>query len=525
MTNNNTQSPYQGGVSRGGAIFNNGGTLVLDNSSISNNAVSGGIQAIELGMNGGSSYGGAIFTTNGPVTIVNTLVDSNLCTAAGGPNGLCYGGAMFVASGTITISNSSFANNLALGGVSPPPGNPDGPIPAYGGALAAASGNVMIDYSQFAGNTVKGGDANLHSSEAPAYGGAIYSSAILRIESSTFSGNQSLSGNGGYNFGDSSMKGSNGCGGAIYNAGTLNLNRSSVYSNHAQGGEVVANQYTVATGGDGWGGGVFNTAKLAATNCTLALNTVVAGSGSTGLQGIYPNGTNGNALGGGVFNTVGATSIWMNVTIASNDCIAAGDGLVGFNGFSAGAQIANSNGVLQLHNSIIAYGSTNGNAFGPITDLGFNISSDGSANFQSGASYNYTDPKLGPLENNFGPTLTMNLLPNSPAIDFGDSAGAPPTDQRWFPRPNGDGVDMGAVEYYALGIPQPEISATKANGNLILGFTAYASASYRLQASSNLVSWVDLETNGPFASVIMININQTVSTSDRSYRFFRLLVQ
>jgi hypothetical protein len=230
-------------------------------------------------------------------------------------------------------------------------------------------------------------------------------------------------------------------------------------------------------------------------------------------------------LGGGVFNAAGATSIWMNVTIASNNCIGNGTGFVGINGFSAGSQVANtnSNGMLELHNSIIAYGGTNGNAFGPISDLGFNISSDGSANFQSGASYNYTDPQLGPLTNNFGPTLTMNLLPDSPAIDFGDSFEAPPTDQRGFPRPNGDGVDIGAVEYYAFGIPRPQISGTKTNGNYILAFTAYPSFSYRLQASTNLSSWVDLETNGPYASVTNVNLN--VGTTDWSYRFFRLLVQ
>jgi hypothetical protein len=232
---------------------------------------------------------------------------------------------------------------------------------------------------------------------------------------------------------------------------------------------------------------------------------------------------NGNALGGGVFNAAGATSIWMNVTIASNFCFASGTGFVGTNGFSQGAQAANSNGVLELHNSIIAYGGTNGNAFGPITDLGFNISSDGSASFASGASYNYTDPQLGPLQNNFGPTLTMNLLPISPAIDFGDSIGAPPTDQRGFPRPNGGGVDIGAVEYYASNIPPPQIRAGQANGNFMLQFTAYPPASYRLQASSNLSSWIDLETNGPFASVT--NVNLSVSTSGWSYRFFRLLVQ
>ena len=69
------------------------------------------------------------------------------------------------------------------------------------------------------------------------------------------------------------------------------------------------------------------------------------------------------------------------------------DEFSGTNGFAAGVQIANTNGTLQLLNSIVAYGGTNGNAYGPITDLGFNISSDGSANFRS-LSFNFTDPQL-----------------------------------------------------------------------------------------------------------------------------------
>lgn len=524
LTNNSAQSPYFGGFSRGGAIFNNGGALFLYNSSLSNNAVFGGRGPANFGQNGGSGYGGAVFTTNGSVTIVNCLLNTNFCNEAGGPNGACFGGAMFVASGTVTISNSTFANNLALGTVSPPPGGPAGPIAGNGGALAAAFGNVIIDDSQFVGNTAKGGDASGHTPEAGANGGAIYNSAMMMAESSTFSRNQSLSGNGAYNFGDGSYKGSNGCGGAIYNVGTFSLSRCSVHSNYTQGGTSVGFMGGAANGGDGLGGGIFNASQLTATNSTLALNTAIAASGSPWNPTIDAGpGLNGNALGGGVYDGAGATSIWMNVTIASNICIASGTGFVGTNGFSAGVQVANSNGVLELHNSIIAYGGTNGNAFGPITDLGFNISSDGSANFQSGASYNYTDPQLGPLQDNFGPTLTMNLLSNSPAIDFGDSSEAPPTDQRGFPRPNGDGVDIGAVEFYVLNIPPPQISANQANGNFMLGFTAYPPASYRLQASSNLSSWVDLETNGPFASVT--NVNLSVSTSGWSYRFFRLLVQ
>ena len=187
-------------------------------------------------------------------------------------------------------------------------------------------------------------------------------------------------------------------------------------------------------------------------------------------------------------------------------------------------QIANTNGTLRLHNTILAYGGTNGNAFGPITDDGFNISSDGSANLFGGSSYNYTDPKLGPLNYYTGPTPCMALLSNSPAIDFGDSSGAPSTDQRGYPRPNRDGVDIGAFEFYypyQAGITR--LNATASAGGFGLNFTLFPASTYRLQASIDLVSWIDLETNGPFASVT--NMNRTFFMQGIDHAFFRLLVQ
>ena len=87
------------------------------------------------------------------------------------------------------------------------------------------------------------------------------------------------------------------------------------------------------------------------------------------------------------------------------------------------------------------------NCLGNITDGGHNLSSDASCAFTAVGSMNNTDPKLGPLADNGGPTLTMALLPGSPAIDAGSAVGAPATDQRGVPRPQGAGVDIGAFEY------------------------------------------------------------------------------
>jgi len=106
-----------------------------------------------------------------------------------------------------------------------------------------------------------------------------------------------------------------------------------------------------------------------------------------------------------------------------------------------------------LVNAILATNSP-GNCSGAITDAGHNLSSDGTGAFTNVGSLNNTNPKLGPLADNGGFTLTMALLPGSPAIDAGNTAAAPRTDQRGFPRPVGSAADIGAYEYCYLPVLQ-----------------------------------------------------------------------
>src|SRR5712691_2959936 len=73
-----------------------------------------------------------------------------------------------------------------------------------------------------------------------------------------------------------------------------------------------------------------------------------------------------------------------------------------------------------------------------------------------------TDPKLGPLQANGGPTFTHAPACYSPAIDHGKNISASATDQRGvgFPRtfdgltvpnaPGGDGTDIGAFKLQAV---------------------------------------------------------------------------
>ncbi len=64
-----------------------------------------------------------------------------------------------------------------------------------------------------------------------------------------------------------------------------------------------------------------------------------------------------------------------------------------------------------------------------------------------------SDPLLGLLADNGGPTQTMALLAGSPAIDMADDAACEATDQRGISRPQGAHCDIGAYEYQDTTLP------------------------------------------------------------------------
>jgi hypothetical protein len=151
-----------------------------------------------------------------------------------------------------------------------------------------------------------------------------------------------------------------------------------------------------------------------------------------------------NALGGGIFNNQGTLTI-NNSTLTANSAYRAGG-------------IGIYSGPATLQNTIVAdHSATLGaNCDGTIVSDGYNVSSDGSCNFNGAGDLNNTDPKLGTLQSNGGPTQTQALLHGSPAIDAGNPGGCTDgnghllkTDQRGMPRPDKEdtsGCDMDAYE-------------------------------------------------------------------------------
>jgi hypothetical protein len=256
---------------------------------------------------------------------------------------------------------------------------------------------------------------------------------------------------------------SNAAGGGIYNAtgSSIQLVRCTLYGNLAQGGFP----FHSGPPGSGVGGALWNGpgAMASLQNCTITGNTVVGGARSC----LPPFGcTFGDGIGAGISNSGGL--VVAACTIGSNSAMSDG-------GTASGGGIS-SGGNSQITNSIVAEntGGVSPDAAGSFESNGFNLigMSDGSAGFtaigdQTGTIAAPLDPKLGPLQDNGGPTWTRALLPGSPAIDAGISANLS-TDQRGgvrthdFPdipnSPGGDGTDIGSFEVGDLGARLANIS-------------------------------------------------------------------
>ena len=117
---------------------------------------------------------------------------------------------------------------------------------------------------------------------------------------------------------------------------------------------------------------------------------------------------------------------------------------------------------MRLQNSIVSGESnlcatfTNGGGSAAFVSLDNNIASDDTCNLTGALDLPNTDPRLAAPADNGGATMTMALLPNSPALDAGADAACPAADQRGSSRidrdGNGDGgndgnwCDIGAYE-------------------------------------------------------------------------------
>lgn len=255
---------------------------------------------------------------------------------------------------------------------------------------------------------------------------------------------------------NSGAVGPSGTGGGLFNAGSMVIVNSAIVNNVAR---------RLPTGALATGGGIENSGSLFILGSTIANNLsedLGGGMISYGALTIV-NSTIANnvALGGhgGGINVSGGFGVSLTMT----NCTVTGnvDASGGLTGDNAGGISFIGDGAFVLNNTVVADNFANGG--GPPDVRG---TASGSGNFigvgtdalsgivhgtnsnQVGTAAAPLDPKLGPLANNGGTTLTRAPRVGSPLINAGVNAfvsGA--LDQRGFKRIRIGVVDIGAVEF------------------------------------------------------------------------------
>lgn len=382
------------------------------------------------------------FAVTGTITLTSgeLLVNDSITISGPGAGNLAVNGnqasrVFHVGSGTtVTISGLTIANGFIDFGDS-------------GGGVYNDHATLTIDGCTMSGNS--GGSG----------GGAVYNdgtfgSATLNVASSNLTGNSGFdggaifsngfSGNATVNVDTTTITGNSGQeAGGIYSQGgggqtgnaTLNISDSTLSNNS---GELTA-------------GGVYSNGSGSGMATLRVSNSTFSGNSAPNLNGgaIYNDGSNGNA-----------TAQFNNTTFSGNTAGDTGGGI--FNMGSSGiATVDIGDTVLNAG----AMGANIANEGGTVTSHGYNISSDNGGGFLTGPGDQInTNPLLGPLQDNGGPTFTHALLPGSPAIDMGDPNFTPPPfyDQRGpdFFRVSNGRIDKGSFEVQSGATPTPTPTTT-----------------------------------------------------------------
>jgi hypothetical protein len=230
---------------------------------------------------------------------------------------------------------------------------------------------------------------------------------------------------------------------------------------YVRGGELGLSRCTLSNNtADFYGAGIY----LRSGNGTLSCSSVAGNSaGSNGggtytreatlvVNGCTVSGNTAGMRGGGLYNSTRGSVRLNGCTVTRNSALYGGGGI---------DSLPSSTHVI-LNGTIVA-GQSNGknDCFGTnrIVSEGYNLDSDGTCYLRQPTDLALTDPMLGPLADNGGPTWTHALLAGSPAIDRGtccsgatDQRGVPcPVDIRGVPNSD-DGCDIGAFEALPPGV-------------------------------------------------------------------------
>jgi hypothetical protein len=413
-------------------------TIVRENSrdaiiSGGGDAGTGTLQVTNCDISGNFGYGivnsSSVSSTDSSAAISQSVVSEN---TGGGILNSCF---------SATISDSVISRNRA----DDSPGGGIANIPNVGGSSNLRVTNTTItDNSSAAG----GGIANICSSE---------SFATLIMEGSTLSGNHAATGGGLLNDGSQGVATATVTNSSFSgNLAVGQLPPDWGFSGHYEGGGGLLNGYE--TGG-------FATLNL--TNCTVSTNSTSKTGGGIGNHGRDVGSSRGVAR-----------LILNDSTLSGNSAAEGGDSILNDMNIEASSTpppcpgcpppLPNGRATADLTNTILNVDVSRENirnlSIGAITSHGYNLSSDAAGGDGSSGPGGFlnaigdirnTDPLLGPLDDNGGPTWTHALLLGSPAIDAGDpnfnaNLFTPPLlfDQRGltFARVVNGRIDIGAFE-------------------------------------------------------------------------------
>jgi hypothetical protein len=334
--------------------------------------------------------------------------------------------------GTLSISGLTLANGT----------HTTDTTAALGGCLHSA-GNLEVVDSVVTTCTAHGTGGN------DAKGGAIYVSGNLTLRSTVISGSRAYAS-------------ANGYGGGVFVVGDLDADASAFNYNSAQGSPIV--------NGHGGGGivhgdthissstfyynGAYEVGGLWTFGPVTIDHSLFAHNGATLVAGMRSEDAGSGASAVIVDSTfaynrshdrIGGVSLMLPATISSST-IAKNEAFGGLAGlFFSGASLDLESTIIATNTSggteddVVVYGSP------PIT--GANNLVIASTNAMPPDTIT-DDPLLDALADNGGPTLTMALMPGSPAIDAGNNVAALATDQRGdgFLRHVGTRTDIGAFE-------------------------------------------------------------------------------
>jgi parallel beta-helix repeat protein len=334
-----------------------------------------------------------------------------------------FGGGMLNQTSSPTLTTVTFSGNAAR----------------YGGGMYNNYSSPTLANVTFSGNSATDGDG----------GGMLNYESSPMLTNVTFSGNTAAYGGGGMRNSFSSPTLTNvtfANNSAAYDGGGMwNWNSSPTLANLTFSGNSTT----------GKGGGMYNVqwSSPALTNVSFISNSAAYGGGmgnvidsSPALSNVTFSGNTATDRGGGIYDLNSSNPTLANAT---------------FNGNSAqfGGGIYNQNTSISTINNTILWGNTATIAGAQIHSSldSIPIVSDSviQGGYAGGTNIIADDPNLGTLGNYGGATPTIPLLPGSSAIDTGNDAACPATDQRGIIRPQGARCDIGAFEKQVYSVYLP----------------------------------------------------------------------